>query len=332
MPQLAVQEWIVYAAQLPVVPSQTGVSSTLQPEGRAGRELSAEHRPILRARIPAKTPERKHGLELRMEYQATLLARRLVRAPSGEDNDTLTPPLGPDARRVALAPAGLFDFNSGEFRRWLDDQRLRRGPDEGEIDFARRVFLAIKGGFKYVYDDAMDRHASHVCRAGQSDFGGLVVLFVSALRANRVPARVLVGRWAVSSTVLEGKVFNQQHAKAEFFAEGVGWVPADLSSAVVHDKSPEGLAFFGNDEGDFLVMHLDTDLICDTIHFGRQTVEWLQAPKYWVTGSGTFDKAVTRESWGVTTSPAPEPVEATLKKPAPRMNRPGGERPGSPRQ
>ena len=317
-PGLTAREWIIYAAQLPVLPCQTSVSSALLPDGQPGLELSAEHRPILRVRIPAKTPERKHGLDLRVEYQATLWARRLVlgRAGAGQGRDIPAPPptLSPDERRWALASGGQFDFNSDDFRQWLDDQGLRRNPDEGEVDFARRVFLAIKRGFTYAFADSMDRQASHVCRAGKSDCGGLSVLFVSALRANRVPARVLVGRWAESSTLVAGKVFDQQHAKVEFFAEGVGWVPADLSSALLHDKSPEGLTYFGNDEGDFLVMHLDTNLVCDTIHFGRKTVAWLQAPSYWVNASGSFENAVTRERWSVTSGPASELIEASLKK------------------
>src|SRR4051794_28956357 len=225
MPRLAAQEWIVYAAQLPVLPSQTGVSSTLLPDGQPGRELSPEHRPILRARIPAMTPEQERRLDLRLEYQATLWARRLVRNRTGQDQDApASPPLGSDERRAALASGGVFDFNSAEFRRWLDELRLRIGPEDGEIDFARRIFLAIKAYFRYIFENGMDRHASRICRAGQSDCGGLAIVFVSALRANRIPARMLVGRWATSSTLVAGQVFDQQHAKAEFFAQGIGWV------------------------------------------------------------------------------------------------------------
>jgi hypothetical protein len=334
MPRLAAKEWVVYAAQLPVLPGQTGVSSTLVPGGQPGRELGPERQGILRARIPARTPELVHGLDLRLEYQATLLARRLVRDREGrgkEAHPASPPRLGADERRLALASGGLFDFNAEGFRHWLDDRKLRRDPEEGEIDFARRAFLAIKENFTYAFQDGMDRHASQTCKLGQSDCGGLSIAFVSALRANRIPARILVGRWAQSSTLVEGKIFDQQHAKAEFFAQGVGWVPADLSSAILHDRTREGLTFFGNDEGDFLAMHLDTDLVCDTIYFGRKSVDWLQAPRYWINGSGTFDQAVTRESWKVTASPAPELVEATLKKAAPAPTRPKRARGGTPR-
>ena len=41
---------------------------------------------------------------------------------------------------------------------------------------------------------------------------------------------------------------------------GVGWVPVDIGSAMIGDESSDGLEFFGTDNADFLVMHLDTDL------------------------------------------------------------------------
>ncbi len=93
--------------------------------------------------------------------------------------------------------------------------------------------------------------------------------------------------------------YYQQHAKAEFFAEGVGWVPVDLSSAVLHDSTPDGLRYFGNDSGDSLAMHFDHDLVLDTIHFGHQSTPWLQGAAYWVSGGGTLDGLQTREDWKV---------------------------------
>jgi transglutaminase-like putative cysteine protease len=319
-PRLLAREWVVYGAQLPVLPCQTGVSSRLLPDGESGRELSPERRPILRSRIPASTAERKTSLDVRLEYQATLLSRRLVRRKPAADAAPVAAPDG-EERRAALAAGKHFDFNSDGFRRWLDDGGLKRGPDEGEIDYARRVFLAIKKGFRYVSNDNLDRLASHVCRAGESDCVGLSILFVSTLRAAGIPARSLVGRWAKSGEE-GGQGYNQWHAKAEFYAQGVGWIPADPACAVVHDRSPEGLVFFGNDPGDFLVMHLDTDLVCDTLAFGRQTVALLQRPAHWMTGSGSFEGATTREYWTVTSSPAPDLVEAALEKPSSPVEKP----------
>jgi hypothetical protein len=40
-------------------------------------------------------------------------------------------------------------------------------------------------------------------------------------------------------------------------------------------------------------LHVDTDIDIDTIYFGRKTIEWLQTPSVWVTGTGTFEGLTT---------------------------------------
>jgi transglutaminase-like putative cysteine protease len=155
----------------------------------------------------------------------------------------------------------------------------------------------------------MERSASHVCEAGKSDCGGLSVLFVAALRANQVPARVLVGRWAQSSRPgeqLEGEGYYQTHVIAEFWADRVGWVPVDMALGL--RKQPEGQEFkhFGNDPGNFIALHIDPELLLDR---GRETVRipWLQGVAYWVTGRGTTEGPRYQESWEVTEKPAGKP-------------------------
>jgi len=185
-------------------------------------------------------------------------------------------------------PWPVSSFASPSFQDWLDGHELRRQPKEGEIDFARRVFLAITSAIQYVEGSELDRLASHVCKAGKSDCGGLSIVFSSALRANGIPARVWSGRWARNSGPGRNAA-DEPYVKAAFFATGVGWVPVDLGSALLLDKSPKGLEFFGTDNADFLIMHLDTDLEFDTVFFGRKTVEFVQAPVFWVSGSGSLD-------------------------------------------
>ncbi len=124
----------------------------------------------------------------------------------------------------------------------------------------------------------MDRLASHVCKAGKSDSGGLSIVFTSALRANGIPARVSSGRARDSESGRNAA--DEPYVKAAFLATAVGWVPVDLGSAMILDKSSEGLEFFGTDNADFLIMHFDTDLEFDTVFFGRKTVESVQGPVF----------------------------------------------------
>ena len=318
-PQIVADEWVVFACRLPELAGQVNVRSSLLPGGQPGRDLSALGRPLLMTRLPAREAEIRDRLTVRVEYEATLLCRRLERREPGATPGPAVAPLGPKDRREALASSHHFDFETPGFRRWLEDRKLRRDRDENEVDFARRVFLEIRRGFKIATADPMDRSSSNVCQAGRSDGLGLTILLASALRANQIPARVLCGRWAFPSQPGRNAA-DEPHIKAEFFAAGVGWVPVDLLSAIELDKSKEGLVYFGEDQGDFLTLHVDTDIEFNTIFFGRKTMEILQGPSFWVVGSGGFEGLQTP----VTSKIRVEPVDpsAQPRRPVARASTP----------
>jgi len=136
-PKLRAKEWVVYTARLPELTSQTEVRSALAPGGRPARELSAADRPVLFTRIPVKGSNGLDGLTIRVEYEANLVARRLVRREPGTKVAPLATPLPQKERRLSLAAGRQFDFQSPSFQGWLDAHKLRRESKEGEIDFAR---------------------------------------------------------------------------------------------------------------------------------------------------------------------------------------------------
>jgi Transglutaminase-like superfamily len=299
MPKLIAQEWIIYVAKAPELPGQTHVSTTLEPEGKASFELSPERRPVMMAKVSGQNG-RKNELTIRVKYQATLRARELVAMKPGRTAPTVEP-LSEPTRQGALELGGDFDWKAEPIQKWVRDHRLHRNKDESDIDFARRVFLTIKKNFTYEYKSEMNRHASAVCKAGKSDCGGLSQLLVTILRGNDIPARTLEGRWAQSSKLKElvGELpYYQTHVKAEFFASGVGWVPVDIATAIL-DKKGDGLNSFGHDPGDFLILHVNPNMRLDSIHFGKQVIDSLQGPAYWVTGRGNVEPTETHEKWEV---------------------------------
>ena len=175
--------------------------------------------------------------------------------------------------------------------------------------------------------------ASRVCAVGKSDYAGITAVYVAALRANGIPARALCGR----VVIFEGQPTSESwpHAKVEFFAQGIGWVPADVAGAIRSNRSPDGLEFFGNDSAEFLTMHLDTDLVIDT-YTGRKTVEWLPEASVYVLGAGTFDGGQTKAT--VTVEVEPLDLTAVLAQARPPRRQEAGretasvgavERPGS---
>jgi transglutaminase-like putative cysteine protease len=300
-PKLAVQEWILYAPRPPEVPGQAVQSAGLQPRGKDDRELGPARRPVLKARVPATDAALQHTITARARYEVTLRERRLVEAGRAQQ-PAPGKPLTAAERKRALAATKQIDFRSPGFRAWLDEHKLRRREGEPEVDFGRRAFLAIVKEFTYDFRSEMDRRPDAVCKAGKSDCGGLSTVFVAALRANGIPARLRVGRWAKSQEKgdrLADTDYGQQHVIAEFFAPGAGWVAVDCASGVLHDRTPAKLDYFGRFRADFITFHVDNELVLDTAHFGKETVSWMQNIGYWMSGRGSLAGMQDRQEWRV---------------------------------
>lgn len=301
-PELSASEWTLFTPRPPVLSSQRILRFESTPRGEITVDQSPLKQSILRIRSAVRTTDQLKATALSVRIDADLYSRRLIHRKENQASEAVPVLADPD-RALFLRQSAHFNYQSAEVTRWMNDQHLQPKPGESEIDFARRVFQFIARNFQYEYLGNQNRCASNVCMAGKSDCGGLAVLFCTVLRSHGIPARTMAGRWAASEKPDEkiGKIsYHQEHVKAEFFAQGVGWVPADLSSAVLHDQSPEKLEFFGDDRGDFLTLHLDNDLRLDTGAFGIRPMPLLQRPCYWVTGRGSTENAVVSESWTVT--------------------------------
>ncbi len=300
-PDLEAKEWIAFAAVAPELPGQRNPKTVFDfPTAEKAKDRSALARGLLVASVPAKTDGLKTALSMKVRYTATLFSRHL--AVAGDGRAVKVAPLTAEESQAALAGLGDIDFKDERFQKWLKAAGYLKRKAEGEIPFARRVFLGLRASHTYDYRPAMDRKASAVCDGGKSDCGGLSILFVAAMRANGIPARALFGRWATSAKPtdkLGEAAYYQWHVKAEFFAANVGWVPVDLAVSLLHDKSKDGLEHFGHDDGDFLTMHIDPNLELDTVAFGRQSVHNLQNPPFWASGAGKMDKRKDTESWTV---------------------------------
>jgi transglutaminase-like putative cysteine protease len=299
-PRMAAREWIAYVPRLPELPTQSPVSSRMTPPGRPVSDLGPGQRPLLFARV-AGGPTTSKSLRLTVTHQAQLHSRLLVEAAAGTSVPPV-PPLPPALRKHYLNSGPTIDHASPEVQDWLTAKQLRRASGESDIDLARRIHLAIGEGFSYRYQPDQDRRASAVCGAGQTDCGGLCVLFVAALRANGVPARLLSGRWATSAKKDEkvnGFAYSQGHVKAEFFTDGVGWVPVDVTGSVLRKKPAERLWFFGRDTGEFVTLHVDPDLVLESVHFGRKSEPWMQGAAWWVVGPGSLDGMTLQLDWQV---------------------------------
>src|SRR5579883_289706 len=294
-PDEKVEEWYVYGPVAPRFAGQDETKTTLSHNAKVLKEFSPLKRELLFARI-ADAPK---GIAPVLSIEATLYSRKLCPRGAGV---AAVPDLSPEDFKNYTRSSENVDFDTKLFQAWLDHTNLRRRKHERDISFARRAYHFIRHNFVYEFPGG-DGHATSVAERGTSDCGGLSCVMVATLRANGIPARVLLGRWAQSGAPpdkITGEIYGQWHVKAEFFAKGVGWVPLDMAAAVT-DKDRGEFAHFGNDPGDFITLCANQDIEVDTFIHGRFTGFGFQGVWWWEKGGGDVKP---KEVWNVTKQPA----------------------------
>jgi hypothetical protein len=249
----------IYAPVLPQLPGQDKVATRLMftrmlqliPDTII--EQGVDKRQMLALRIPGSSFSPREGIILRLTYKGTLYARTLKQGKPPKP----VPPLIKEEQQQYLASSATMDYDNKDFQRWMKEQKLVRRDDEEVVRFGYRVFQYLITNCKYGGDTSCDAlKPSRVCKTMASDCGGLALLFVAVMRANKVPARTLFGRWDTTQT----DSYGQHHVMAEFFVDNSGWVPVDISRTIVL-KPDDTFAFFGNMDGRHIAFHVDTDLI-----------------------------------------------------------------------
>jgi hypothetical protein len=217
------------------------------------QDKTPQPRSFYRFAIPAGAAsglKTAQGLTVSVTYEATLYARELV--PGAPKKRPA--PLTDSERKAYLEPSKSVDFQDASFQKWLDGASLRKNEKETDLAFAFRAFKHVRE--QCPETGAPGMKASEVCASKNgSSCGGCAVLYSAVLRANEIPARSVWGRWASSRRQPDQVVW---HVKAEFYAAGVGWVPADPGAGRGQRIAPEAL--FGRDSGDFITFHLDPDI------------------------------------------------------------------------
>ena len=324
-PGLTAAGWGVVAGMPPAYGGQREGSAWLRvpghPEAAVGpaEEAGPRRQAVLAARWAPADPVEAQAVAVEVVYELTLLRRRLVAGAP----DRPVPPLGDGERAASLHSGGLIVHEDPGFHRWLLAHQLRRGQGERDLDFAWRVLRAMGTSLSYRWQPGADPRPPVVCARGWGECGALSFVFVAALRANGIPARALPGRIARSSAA--GKDFDSRtfHVRAEFHADGVGWVPVEPAGALAA-RGRDVSAWFGRDRGDLIALHFD-----DVIVNGVPQVLQLAVPTTTAaegTGAGLrVTDAIRIEEL----TPTPD-RPSHGRKPAARPGRGrGGSRPGS---
>jgi transglutaminase-like putative cysteine protease len=297
--------WTFTTALAPDLPSQSGVTTTVDPAAKVVREPNGEGRLLLISSFDSSATRQP----VTITYEATLWKRRLVRAPNKP-----VPSVSLDAleRSRYLSATRTFDFEATPFQEWLDGNRLRRGETENAVDFGRRVYSVILGQYRSREQPGMIKGepASVFCGRDTADCKVRAVVFAAAMRANGIPARVMGGIMLKAPA----DVVVPSHLRAEFFLAEAGWVPVEFNYAL--DDPQDAQAHFGEDNGDLLVHEVGTDISVPQIEGDARVVYGLERPNVsvWGKGSGTITyRALT---WDVTTLPISAEEAAAIPTPA----------------
>jgi hypothetical protein len=213
--------------------------------------------------------------------------------------------------RTAIDPALVKKYNtlSMEYRLYTKPEPYIESDDPQIITLADRVggnetnpYLLARKFYDYVVANARYQlvdglqGAKALMENGVGECGDYSALFIALARVKKIPARSVVGFWAISGT-------NQTHVWAEFYLEGIGWIPADPT---VGQSEPykNGIQdyYFGNMDNQRVILSKGYNIKLDPPAPNGTVASLLQVPWWWYWGTGGDASTVSMEmtAWKVT--------------------------------
>ena len=282
------------------IPPETGAQHienfTSSLKGRV--ETDAEGHRVLTATLRhARGDERR--CHWRVEITGVFQTRQLV---DGQPSDPSKPVVFPVPGEF-LASTESINWQAGPFQDWLDSSGLRRAENESPVAFGERVYAYFRTHGRYTYPPVSAWNSAAACRRLRTDCGGFSLVFTAACRANRIPARLLVGQCFKAREQSNGSVAltdgRQAHVIAEFFDPRIGWIPEDISFTLLRARGYSDLNFFGRDPGYFFAWHVDTDFHFDTPRKADTHVQWIQNPNLWFSENADDANDSVSHHWDV---------------------------------
>ena len=121
--------------------------------------------------------------------------------------------------------------------------------------------------------------------------GDYSALFIALCRVKGIPARPIVGYWAITG-------IDQTHVWAEFYVEPFGWVPVDPT--IGQFEADQRDYYFGNMDNQRVILNKGFNISLDPSAPGNYIAPFLQVPLWWYWGSGdSIDLSIERTRWRV---------------------------------
>ncbi|MCE0522134.1 MAG: transglutaminase family protein [Methylacidiphilales bacterium] len=235
----------------------------------------------------------------RVEITGIFQTRQLV---DGPPSSSAKPIFAPEPGEF-LGSTESINWKSDSFQDWLDSSGLRRAVNESPVAFGGRVYSYFRTHGRYTYPPVSAWNSAAVCQRLRTDCGGFSLVFTAACRANKIPARLLVGQCFKAREQSNGAVVltdgRQAHVIAEFFDPQIGWIPEDISSTFLRTPGYSNLNFFGRDPGYFFAWHFDTDFHFDTPRKSDAHVQWIQNPNLWFSENADDANDTVSHHWDI---------------------------------
>lgn len=232
----------------------------------------------------------RRSLTVRYKVSLTLNQRTLA-----EGAPKTAPTLNDRARWLRTPEAD--DRNAAQ--QWAARASLKRENGERDVVFAQRLLDKIQTSFRYNFIQGGERGVPGCVRNGFGACGELNSLAVDVLRLNQIPARTRHGRNAGENVTFGVESVWSYHVAAEFWGEGIGWVPIEASAmgTAKDERGTELKPFLGRAAGDHVSKHYNF------VHLDAQTRSFQNQD--WVFGrwQGSWDGWKVTSKYGVVATP-----------------------------
>jgi transglutaminase-like putative cysteine protease len=175
------------------------------------------------------------SFSVKITFRATRRERRVRAIPSGSGSTTLTA----SERSACLQPDRLVPIDD-TIRRWAREV-TEAANAHTDLQKARAIYNHVVATVKYDKSGKGWGRGDiyYACQSRRGNCTDFHAIFIGYSRALEIPARFAIG-FPVPAQRGEGRIAGY-HCWAEFFAEGVGWVPVDASEAA---KDPNRREYF----------------------------------------------------------------------------------------
>ncbi len=136
---------------------------------------------------------------------------------------------------------------------------------------------SIVDNVRYELLDEGLRGAKAVVQTGVGECGDYASLFIALCRASGIPARSVVGYWAVSG-------IEQTHVWAEYYIEPYGWMPVDPT--VGQSQPSQRDYYFGNMDNQRVILNKGFIVQLQPPGPDNYTAPFVQVSLWWFWGSG----------------------------------------------